>query len=132
MHWSDESFSQFFEIGRPFLFLFNVASSKLQVVKLCLLDGPARHGIVEHLKTDTIVIVHVFAEDSISSEFFDEASLHLQEVIKSTDVFVDMLLGEVVVISLNAEVFVYLGLLGSEETFNFLDASLVLKQFLVF
>jgi hypothetical protein len=38
-----------------------------------------------------------------------------------------MLLGEVVVIRLNAEVFVYLGLLGSEETFNFLDASLVLK-----
>jgi hypothetical protein len=43
-----------------------------------------------------------------------------------------MLLGEVVVIGLNAEVFVYLGLLGSEETFNFLNARLFYKQLLVF
>ena len=51
---------------------------------------------------------------------------------KCTDVFVNMLLGEVVVIGLNAEVFVYLGLLGSEETFNFLNARLLYKQLLVF
>ena len=99
----------------------------MQVIKLCLLDSPARKGFVEHFKTDTILTVHFLSEDSIGSEFFDETSFHLQEVIKSADVFVDMLLGEVVVIRLNAEVLVNLGLLGSEETSNFLNASLVYK-----
>ena len=43
-----------------------------------------------------------------------------------------MLFGEVVVIRLNAEVLVYLGLLCGEETFYFLNACLLNKELLVF
>ena len=99
----------------------------MRVVEALLLDGPPGEGVVKHFKTDTSAIVHFFSEDSISGKFFDQASLHLQEVIKRTDVFVDMLLGEVVVVGLNAEVFVDLSLFSSEETFDLLNACLLNK-----
>ena len=81
--------------------------------------------LIERLETNASVIVHVFSEDVISREFLNKVALHLQEVIKSTDIFVNMLFGEVVVIRLNTEVFVNFSLLSSEETFNFFDTGLL-------
>ena len=81
--------------------------------------------LIERLETNASVIVHIFSEDVISREFLNKVALHLQEVIKSTDIFVNMLFGEVVVIRLNTEVFVNFSLLSSEETFNFFDTGLL-------
>lgn len=80
---------------------------------------------IERLETNASVIVHVFSKDVISREFLNKVALHLQEVIKSTDIFVNMLFGEVVVIRLNTEVFVNFSLLSGEETFNFFDTGLL-------
>ncbi len=81
--------------------------------------------LIERLETNASVIVHIFSKDVISREFFNKVALHLQEVIKSTDIFVNMLFGEVVVIRLNTEVFVNFSLLSGEETFNFFDTGLL-------
>lgn len=81
--------------------------------------------LIERLETNASVIVHIFSEDVISREFLNKVALHLQEVIKSTDIFVNMLFGEVVVIRLNTEVFVNFSLLSGEETFNFFDTGLL-------
>lgn len=101
--------------------------SKVFVCKLCLIDGPARQGVVEVVKTDGFASVH-FGPVLLHVKGLNQFSVHQQKQVQSLHVCGHVAFAEVRIELLQCEMLENLLTLGLEETSNFFHSRVLLEK----
>ena len=101
---------------------------KVFIGELRLLDGPTGQNVVEGVETDCFIWVN-FGPVFLNIKGFDEFAVHEEQQVETLNIWCDVHLSEVRIEFLQSKVLEDFLTLGDEETTNFLDSALLLKQF---